>query len=162
MITTLDQDLFRKLLTEAGQSPRRRSHHNFHNDFHDPVQRVCIGLISGTYVRPHCHPQGNKWEMTIVLQGAVVLLIFDTEGMVMERLELSPARSLIGTDIPPNTWHTIFPRNDAAVILEIKEGPFNPSDPIDFALWAPTEGSAEAGRFLEWAQNARPGESYTP
>ena len=158
----LDQNLFRKLLVEAKQSLRKRSHHNFHGDFHDPVQRVCIGLINGTYVRPHCHPQGNKWEMIIVLKGVIGLLIFNQEGMVRERLELSPETSLIGTDVTPNTWHTIFPLSNAAVILEIKEGPYNPADPIDFALWAPAEGSAESGRFLDWAQNARPGESYIP
>jgi len=162
MQTKLDQDLFRKLLAKAECSPRKRSHHNFHNDFRDPVQRVCIALTSGSYVRPHSHPQSNKWEMTIVLQGTVGLLIFDDKGVVMEKLQLYPASSLTGIEIMPDTWHTIFPLRQAAVILEIKEGPYNPADPVDFASWAPAEGSAEAGRFLEWAQNARPGESYTP
>jgi cupin fold WbuC family metalloprotein len=162
MKTRLDLDLFGKLLAEAEQSPRKRSHHNFHDDFQEPVQRVCIALTSGTYVRPHCHPQGNKWEMTIALQGRVVLLIFDPDGMVLERLELSPAGSLTGIEIPPNTWHTIFPLSGAAVILEIKEGPYHPTDPIDFALWAPAEGDNGVGRFLAWAQHARPGVSYAP
>ena len=143
MKAKLDQDLFKKLLLEAECNPRKRSHYNFHNDFHDPVQRVCIGLINGTYVRPHCHPQGNKWEMIIVLKGAIGLLIFDMQGMVRERLELSPETSLIGTDVTPNTWHTIFPLSQSAVILEIKEGPYNSADPVDCALWAPAEGSAE-------------------
>jgi cupin fold WbuC family metalloprotein len=160
MKTKLDQDLFRKLLSEAELSPRKRSHYNLHNDFHDPVQRVCIALKSGTYVQPHCHPENNKWEMTIVLKGTVVLLIFDKSGIVRERLELSPASSLNGIEIRPYTWHTVFPLSDDAVILEIKEGPYNPSGPIDFALWAPAEGDGEVLQFLKWAKHACPGESY--
>jgi len=162
MQTRLDEKLFRKLFSEAEQSPRKRSHYNLHNDFHDPVQRVCLALKNGTYVRPHCHPQENKWELTLVLKGTVALLIFDDEGMVQERLELSPATSLTGIEIRPNTWHTVFPLSDDAVILEIKEGPYNPSDPIDFALWAPAEGDEDVLQFLEWAQHACPGESYNP
>jgi cupin fold WbuC family metalloprotein len=165
MKTPLDENLFRKLLSEAEQSPRKRSHLNLHKDFHNPVQRVCIALKNGTYVRPHCHPQENKWEMTLVLMGTVVLLLFDKEGRVQERLELSAAGSLTGIEIEPNSWHTIFPLKDDAVILEIKEikeGPYNPADPIDFAPWAPAEGDDEVLQFLEWAQHASEGESYTP
>lgn len=100
--------------------------------------------------------------MAIVLQGTVVLLLFDTEGIVLERLELSPASALTGIEITPNTWHTVFPLRDDAVILEIKEGPYNPSDRVDFALWAPAEGNDEGARFLKWAQHASPGDSYIP
>ena len=162
MKTPLDENLFRKLRSEAEQSPRKRSHFNLHNDFRDPVQRVCIALKNGTYVRPHCHRQDNKWEMTIVLQGTVGLLLFDKDGRVQERLELSPAGSLAGIEIPPNTWHTILPLTDDAVIIEVKEGPYNPSDPVDFALWAPAEGDDEVLKFLEWAHHASEGESYDP
>jgi cupin fold WbuC family metalloprotein len=162
MKTLLDQNFFGKLLVEAKQSPRKRSHYNLHNDFHDPVQRVCIALKSGTYVRPHSHPQENKWEMAIALQGTIVLLLFDKGGRIQERLELSPAGPFTGIEIQPDTWHTIFPLNNDAVFLEIKEGPYNPSDPIDFAPWTPAEGDDEVLQFLEWAQHAPPGESYIP
>jgi hypothetical protein len=100
--------------------------------------------------------------MTIVLHGTVVLLLLDKSGIVIERLELSPAGSLSGIEIRPNTWHTVFPLSDEAVIIEIKEGPYSPTAPIDFAQWAPAEGDDEVLQFLEWAKQASSGESYTP
>ena len=158
----LDKKLFQELLSEAELSPRKRSHLNFHSRSDDPVQRLCIALKSGTYVRPHYHPEKNKWELTLVLKGEVGILLFDYTGVVTKRMELSPDASICGVEIEPKTWHTTFPLSDEAVIMEIKEGPFIPIDPSNYATWAPVEGGSDTQKFLEWAKEAVVGESYTP
>ncbi len=156
----LDDKMFGQLLDEAVNSPRKRSHQNLHKTFDDPVQRLCIGLIKGTYVRPHYHPQENKWEMMLVLRGSVGVLLFDHSGAVEERLELSSAGPLTSVDILPGTYHSVFPLTDKAILLEIKEGPYTPFEPENFAAWAPVERDSGVEGFLQWAEGAKVGETY--
>lgn len=162
MAIKLGKKLFGELLEQASESPRRRSHYNIHQELDEPVQRLCIGLVKGTYVRPHHHPVRNKWEMMLVLKGAVAVVIFAADGTVSERLELTAGGSLCGIENPPNTWHTLYPLTDEAVIMEVKEGPFTPSVATDFASWAPAEGEDTVTLFLEWLERADVGDRYWP
>jgi len=52
---SLDDELFNDLLIKAELSDRKRSHHCLHTEHEDPVQRMCIALKKGIYVRPHFH-----------------------------------------------------------------------------------------------------------
>ena len=156
----LDDALFAGLLQEAQKSPRQRSHHNLHSSYDDPVQRLFIGFLKGTYIRPHYHRQQNKWEMMLVLRGSVGVLLFDRAGVIQKRHELSQHGSLLGVDIVPGTYHTIFPLTESAIVLEVKEGPYTPAKPEDFAAWAPAEGDDTVNRFLEWAEKAKVGDTY--
>lgn len=160
MIKLLDSTLFDGLHRAAKESPRRRSHHNLHPELSDPVQRLCIALEPSTYLRPHRHPQSNKWELMLVLGGRVGLLLFDDEGKVIRRIELTVDGPVPGLEIPPNTWHSLFPINGPALILEIKEGPYLPTAPENFALWSPEEGSSSAPVFVAWSLDARVGDRF--
>lgn len=157
----LNKALFDKMLVEAEQSPRKRSHFNIHQSHDEPVQRLCIALKQGTYVRPHYHPQINKWEMMLPLQGRVLLLIFDDHGKVLQRNEMQGGKDFVGVELSPNTWHTVMPLDDEAIILEIKEGPFTPTDPSQFATWAPEEDDSSTEYFLNWALQAKEGDFYS-
>ncbi len=156
----LDNNLYEKLLNEATESPRKRSHYNLHESHNDPVQRLCIALKKGTYVKPHHHPKSNKWELMLALKGESTLIIFDKEGVILERHTLSPNQNMSGIELKPNTWHTIFPQSQESVILEVKEGPYTPSVKTDFAHWAPDEGDANVNDFLQWLENANTGDKY--
>ncbi|MBU0501257.1 MAG: WbuC family cupin fold metalloprotein [Gammaproteobacteria bacterium] len=161
MIKLLDSALAEALCHAAKESPRKRSHHNLHPELTDPVQRLCIALEPGTYLRPHRHPQSNKWELMLILAGRVGLLLFDDEGEVVRRIELADGGRVRGLEIPPNTWHSLFPIDDPALILEIKEGHYLPTAPVDFAPWSPVEGSPSAPAFVAWSGEAVVGDRYT-
>ena len=156
----LDDSFCEQLLLQASESPRRRSHYNLHKELNEPVQRLCIALKKGTYVRPHHHPKSNKWELMLALRGTVSLIIFNNEGTILEKLSLSHGDTLSGIEMKPNTWHTVFPLTDDAVILEVKEGPFTPTQKSDFASWAPVEGEEQVITFLKWLEDASPGERF--
>lgn len=157
----LNNDFFEQLLLQANDSPRKRSHYNLHKELNEPVQRLCIALKKGTYVRPHHHPTSNKWELILCLRGKVSLIIFNKEGNILEKLSLSQGETLNGIELEPNTWHTVFPLSEDAVILEVKEGPYTPTQETDFAPWAPVEDSEHVTHFLNWLDVAKPGEKYT-
>jgi cupin fold WbuC family metalloprotein len=159
-IKRLDNALVDQLMQQAAQSPRRRSHHNFHQRLDEPVQRLLIALQPGTYIRPHQHPQRHKWEMMITLRGRIKLLLFSDDGCVNDVLVLGPDTPLNAVELPPNTWHTLMPVDSAALIMEVKQGPYLDTDVIHFADWAPQENSPEAEPFLNWCQQAENGDRY--
>lgn len=157
----LDNQFFEKLLSQAYESPRKRSHYNLHKDLNEPVQRLCIALKKGTYIRPHHHTLSNKWELMLSLRGTVSLIIFNKEGTVLEKFSLSQGETLNGIELDADTWHTVFPLTVDAVILEVKEGPYTPTQKSDFAPWAPVEGDDQVIHFLDWLEVASPGDKYT-
>ena len=156
----LDEDFFNTLILKANSSDRKRAHHNLHKEFDEPVQRLCIALIKGTYVRPHHHSQKNKWELMLGLKGSLGLVIFNDEGVIIDKLTLTPGSSTSGLELVPNTWHAVYPQTEEAVILEIKEGPYTPAKESDFAEWAPREGDSTVPEFLAWIQGAKIGDKY--
>ncbi len=74
-----------ELTAKAVASLRKRAHHNLHVVLEDPVQRLCVAVEPGTYIRPHRHADPSTWEVFILLRGSVVFLVFDDAGKVMER-----------------------------------------------------------------------------
>ncbi len=153
----LGKNLIEQLLADAASSPRLRAHWNIHRDAAAPVQRTCVALKHGTYVRPHLHPQLNKWKLLVILRGKLGVVLFNADGTVCKRLELASGGDLCAVELKPNTWHTVFPLDGDAVLLDIKEGPYDPAAPVTFAAWAPEEGSEEVVVFLDWLQTAQYG-----
>lgn len=135
------------LSTQAENATRRRVHLNVHAGLDEPVQRLFIAFEPGTYVRPHRHPEANKWELAVLIEGAIDLLTLDDEGRLTERVRLARdgARA---AEIPPGTWHSYVCRSPGTVLLEVKEGPYIPTTPENFAPWSPPEGDDRVAAYL--------------
>lgn len=144
------------LSAEARASARLRKNFNLHSRLDDPVQRLLNAIEPGTYVRPHRHVAPAKWELMSILAGRAVLLVFDDDGVIRERIDLDRSTPLV--EVPPGTWHTLAALEPGTVMLEVKEGPYAPASPEDFAPWAPLEGSDTAPAFERWCHGARAGD----
>ena len=153
---TLLDDLSRQALT----SPRLRDNFNFHPRPDDQVQRLCIALEPESYVRPHRHPEAEKWEFLVALRGRLLMLLFDDAGCVTERMILKPAGGISGIEIEPNTWHTLLAEVSGTVILEVKQGPYIPVSFSNFADWSPRESSNDVARYQSWCRTAQLGGYY--
>ncbi len=153
----VDRRLLRLLADRASVEPRRRTNHNLHTTLEDRVQRFCNAMAPGSYVRPHRHVTPPKWELFAVLGGAAAVLTFDGDGRVRERAELGRGGDVI-VEVPPGMWHAVAALEADTVLLEIKEGPYQPVSDKDFAAWAPVEGHPDAARFERWYRAARPGD----
>jgi cupin fold WbuC family metalloprotein len=143
------------LTTIAQSADRLRTNLNVHESLDAPVQRLFIATEPGTYIRPHRHPQPNKWELFVVLSGAIDLLIFDDNGTLLKRTKMSPTATQ-AVEIPAGTWHGYACQETGTVALEVKEGPYIPTTEADFAPWSPAEGSAEASAYQAWMSTAQP------
>jgi len=134
-----------ELIDKAGAANRLRMNLNIHEQLSDPVQRLFIAAGPSSYFRPHRHP--GKSEFAIVIRGWFDVLIFDDAGVVTERVSIGSNRSAFGLEIPPDAWHTWIPRDDTSIFFEVKQGPYDPATSMQFAAWAPEEGSAPVAEF---------------
>lgn len=154
----ITRDLLDGLGAKAQSLPRRRTHHNLHDDLSAPVQRLFVALQPGSYVRPHCHREPNKWELLVAIAGRLAVLIFEPDGRLRERLELAPDGDGRAVEFPPGTWHAVVALAPDSVMLEVKQGPYQPTPAADFAAWAPAEGDPDAAAFEAWMRQAAAGE----
>ncbi|WP_116963749.1 WbuC family cupin fold metalloprotein [Fastidiosibacter lacustris] len=156
----LNNTLIQKMLMDAHASPRLRSHHNLHSELSDPVNRLCIALTKGTYIRPHRHSESHKWELILALKGQTAVVIYDDKGVIIDKFIIAPNTDMMGFEIPSNTWHSFYALSDESVFFEVKPGPFEPTPETDFANWAPKESEVHTIDFLAWQFIAGLGEKY--
>ena len=147
-IRVINQSLIEKVSTKALHSPRKRMNHNFH-ELEETYQRFLNVLCKGTYVRPHRHTNPPKAETFLLLKGNLAFLIFNDEGKIEEVHFLSSEGPSFGIDILPGVWHSLICISEIAVCFEGKHGPYNPATDKDFAGWAPSESTEEAGIYLD-------------
>ena len=158
-VQLISASLIDALRARAAASDRGRTNHNFHNSAEDSVHRFLNVLTRGTYVQPHRHVSPPKHESFIVLEGRVVVFVFDGDGTVRDRWVLGGEGSQNrGIEIPAGLWHTIAAVSDNAVCYEVKPGPWDPVTDKEFASWAPPESDAEAAR--EWLHALLDSTSY--
>jgi len=154
----LDDCLLDELVAKAKASTRLRANHNVHASLDEPVQRLFIAIEPGSYVQPHRHPEQGKWEFFMLVRGRLAALLFDDQGKLLRREELSPAGPVYGFEIPPNSWHCVVALEPGSVFFEVKHGPYTPLSDKDFAGWAPREGDPGCGGFVQWLASAEPGD----
>lgn len=149
-IKRLTPDLLVTLADQARHHPRLRQNYNFHT-LSDKVQRMLNMLQPGTYIRPHRHlrSDGDGFEFFLVLQGALGILLFDAQGQVRHQEILTVAGSVWALELPEGTYHTLVALLPDTVILELKEGPYQPNHDKDFLAQFPAEGTTAA---QDWVQ----------
>jgi cupin fold WbuC family metalloprotein len=152
----IDHALLANLHTRALASPRLRIHHNLHASHDETIQRMCMAMEPGTYIRPHRHP--DKWELLLIISGAMLVLGFDDSGKVLTRTQLVAGGETCGVENPAGTWHAVATLEPSTVVLEVKHGPYLPTGEQDFAHWAPPEGHVSAIEFERWYRNAQVGD----
>ncbi len=152
-----DKQLHR-LSAEAAACSRLRKNLNLHPILEDPVQRLFNALEPGTYVRPHRHPRPDGWELMLCARGAFSILVFDEQGTVLDRVDLSAAGGPAAVEIPGQTWHAVVALAPETIMFEVKPGPYSALTDKDFASWAPLEGDPAAETFVTWYENARSGD----
>jgi cupin fold WbuC family metalloprotein len=132
----IDNKTINTLLKEAEQSPRKRAHFLLHSHHQEPVQRILIALIKGSFVEPHYHKLPTKWEMFSVIHGELAIKIYDQLGNIKDSLVISDIDSqpkLI--EFQHDEIHSVECLSETALILEIKEGPFIVKNAKHFPSW---------------------------
>lgn len=142
------------LKDQAKSSLRKRARLCLHKDVADGLHQMVIVIYREGYVRPHKHT--NKIESFHIIEGSLMLFIFDDKGGVIDKFKMSERSTgdHFLCRIEKDYWHTLVPVTDLVVVHEITNGPFTNTGDSVFADWAPEEGNTERiNNFLEGLLN---------
>jgi len=126
----ITQGLLDQLTEQAKQSPRLRMNYDLRNSEDDTSQRMLNAIEPASEVPIHRHQKTS--ETVVCLRGRLVWEYYDElERICTERIELSPNGPIVALNVPLGQWHTVKALESGSVILEVKDGPFEPTGPED-------------------------------
>ncbi len=126
----INQALLDRLTEEAKASPRLRMNLDLRNSAEDQSQRMLNAIEPDSPLPIHRHQKTS--ETVVCLRGRLVWEFYDElERICTERIELSPNGQVVALNIPAGQWHTVRALESGSVILEMKNGPYEPQSPAD-------------------------------
>ena len=125
----IDSLLLDKLTAQAKESPRLRMNLDLRNSDGDSSQRMLNAIEPGSVVPIHRHRKTS--ETVVVLRGRVVEEYYSSEGVVVATYDLAAAGPISALNIPAGQWHTLRALDSGTVILEMKDGAYEPITPVD-------------------------------
>ena len=128
----IDALLLDKLTAEAKASPRLRMNLDLRNSAADSSQRMLNAIEPGSVVPVHRH-RGSS-ETLVVLRGRVVEEYYDSQGVCVATYELAAGGPAFGLNIPAGQWHSLRALDPGTVILEMKDGPYEPIQECDILM----------------------------
>lgn len=145
----IDNKLLSQLADKATNSVRKRANYNFHQSNDDLLQRMLNMIQPFSYVQPHKHQNPDKREAFIILQGRLLVVLFQNDGTIKQATILDRDKQVYGIEIPPHCYHTIVALQNNTCIYEVKDGPYDVSNDKQFAPWAPSENHTNSTVYLK-------------
>ena len=125
----IDSLLLDKLTAKAKESPRLRMNMDLRNSDGDSSQRMLNAIEPGSVVPVHRHRKTS--ETVVVLRGRVVEEYYSSEGALEASYELAAGGPICALNIPAGQWHTLRALESGTVILEMKDGAYEPIGAAD-------------------------------
>ncbi len=126
----ITQALLDSLTEQAKASPRLRMNLDLRNDENDSSQRMLNAIEPGSVIPIHRHQKSS--ETVVCLRGRVVEEYYDEhERICTEAIELTPNGQTVALNIPAGKWHTLRSLESGSVILEMKDGAYEPTSDGD-------------------------------
>ena len=120
----IDKDILDNLTAQAKASPRLRMNLDLRNSASDGSQRMLNAIEPGTVMPIHRHTKSS--ETVVCLRGHLRELFYDDAGEVTEVIDLLPGGDCVALNIPIGQWHTVRVLESGTVILECKDGAYEP------------------------------------
>ena len=125
MTEKIDASLLDSLTEQAKASPRLRMNLDLRTSVADTSQRMLNAIEPGSVVPIHRHQKTS--ETFVVLRGRVVEEFYDElERICSATYEVAAGGPVCALNIPAGTWHTLRALESGTVILEMKDGAYEP------------------------------------
>jgi cupin fold WbuC family metalloprotein len=126
----ITQALMDRLTEQAKASPRLRMNMDLRNSADDKSQRMLNAIEPGSPMPIHRHQKTS--ETVVCLRGRLVWEFYDElERICTDYIELSPNGQVVALNVPAGQWHTVKALESGSVILECKEGAYEPLQDCD-------------------------------
>lgn len=121
----ITQVLLDDLTARAKASPRLRMNFDLRNSAADGSQRMLNAIEPGSPMPIHRHR--NSSETVVCLRGRIVEEFYDDlERMCTDAIVLSPGGPVVALSVPIGQWHRVQALESGTVILECKDGAYEP------------------------------------
>ena len=126
----ITQALMDELTAQAKASPRLRMNRDLRNSPEDQSQRMLNAIEPGSPMPIHRHQKTS--ETVVCLRGRLVWEFYDElERRCTDYIELTPNGEVVALNVPAGQWHTVKALESGSVILECKDGPYEPTSDAD-------------------------------
>ena len=126
----ITQALLDDLTAKAKESLRLRMNLDLRDSAEDTSQRMLNAIEPGSPLPIHRHQKTS--ETVVCIRGRLVEEFYDDlERICTERIELSPNGPVVALNIPAGQWHTVQALESGTVILEMKNGKYEPISDVD-------------------------------
>ena len=130
LIMKITQVILDDLTAKAKASPRLRMNLDLRNSADDKSQRMLNAIEPGSQLPIHRHRKSS--ETVVCLRGRLVEEFYDDlERICTEAIELRPDGPVVALNIPIGQWRTVRALESGTVIMEVKDGPYEPTGPED-------------------------------
>ncbi len=120
----ITQAILDDLTAQAKASPRLRMNMDLRNSPSDGSQRMLNAIEPGSPLPIHRHKKSS--ETVVCLRGHLREVYYNEAGVVTEVIDLAPASDCVAVTIPIGQWHSVEVLESGTVILECKDGLYEP------------------------------------
>ena len=111
--------------SQAKDSPSFKMNLDLRNGENDTSQRMLNAIEPGSPMPIHRHKYTS--ETVVCLRGKLVEEYYDDlERRCTESIVLTPNGQTVALNIPAGQWHTVKALESGPVILEVKDGKYEP------------------------------------
>ena len=123
----IDSKILDDLSMQAKSSPRLRQSMDLRNSPEDLSQRMLNALEPGTVMPIHRHKSSS--ETCVCIRGHFEEYFYDEEGNLIDTIDMVPGGIVL--NIEKGQWHSLKCLESGTVLLEAKDGPYEPIGPED-------------------------------
>ena len=120
----ITKEILDELSAKAKENPRLRQSMDLRNSPEDGSQRMLNALEPGTVMPIHRH-HGSS-ETVVILRGKIRWIFYDDQGRITESTELRSDGDIRMLNVEKDRWHSLECLESGSVILECKEGAYEP------------------------------------
>lgn len=121
----VSQAVLDELTAQAKASPRLRMNMDLRNGPEDSSQRMLNAIEPGSPLPIHRHKYTS--ETVVCLRGRFVEEFYDElERICTDAIDLTPGGPIFLVNVPAGQWHTVRALESGSVLLEMKDGKYEP------------------------------------
>ena len=140
----ITQEILDNLTEQAKAAPRLRMNMDLRNSAEDQSQRMLNAIEPGSVVPIHRHQKSS--ETVVCLRGRLVEEYYQelsvdslelkdstkrSRVQKVQEIELTPNGQTVALNIPAGQWHTVRALESGTVIIEMKDGAYEPLSDVD-------------------------------
>ena len=125
----IDKTLLDNLSFQAKTSPRLRMNMDLRDSTEDQSQRMLNALEPGTVLPIHRHRKTS--ETVAILRGRAVQYLYDDQGNEIDAVLLESGGEVPAMQVEMGQWHRLEALESGTVIVEFKNGAYEPIGPED-------------------------------